>query len=68
MGASHFLGDFVSPSPPHTCGGEGRGEEDSGSRKGSFPLPIPLPAARGEGTFIQFLQETMPKTEMRTFF
>src|SRR5580658_8958755 len=37
----------LSPSPPQTCGGEGRGEE---VRPSSAPLPIPLPARRGEGT------------------
>ena len=28
-GASHFFATFVTPSPPHTCGGEGRGEEET---------------------------------------
>src|SRR5277367_3289198 len=37
----------LSPSPPHTCGGEGRGEE---VRSSIAPLLISLPARRGEGT------------------
>jgi len=48
-----------TPSPPHTCGGEGRGEEVPCSMGGSWkgastrrtPLPVPLPALpRGEWT------------------
>ncbi len=43
---------MFSPSPPHSCGGEGRGEEACPVLRGSShaPLPGPLPAARGEGT------------------
>src|SRR5665213_3331694 len=32
MGASHLFSTFITPSPPYTCGGGGRGEEET-------PLP-----------------------------
>src|SRR5208282_2056182 len=43
-----------SPSPPHTCGGEGLGEEVPFSIRvhegmGDAPLPVPLPAGAGRG-------------------
>ncbi len=41
-----FWAPLRSPSHPQTCGGEGRGEEVSSCHT---PLPVPLPAVRGEG-------------------
>src|SRR5208337_4702314 len=44
---SLFRRVWLSPSPPHACGGEGWGEEVPSC---NTPLPFPLPAPRGEGT------------------
>jgi hypothetical protein len=46
-GASHYLSDFdFLPLLHNICGGEGWGEEVSLFHA---PLPVPLPALRGEG-------------------